>query len=184
MEMGKMLKIGVIKLTETEWATFKVGTPRRDGTLRSWEHYRRFSIVNVRNSYVLAIIDVWLNSQGNSLTICLFDANRRKWNFETEDTESDKTAFDLHHRSCRLVKILFAQWKSPRILYRSLAVILSFLQGQIVPVYLDDVTELLRNADEHMLYVRAGLSLIHKATPTLRSKRREFFNEKIDFRRV
>lgn len=45
-------------------------------------------------------------------------------------------------------------------------------------VYLDDVFLVSRNADEHMLHVRALLSLLHKAGVTIIRKKWKFFSEK------
>ena len=177
----EMLHAGVIEPASTEWASPVVLVPKPDGTQRFCVDYRKLNAITVPDSYPLPRADDCLDSLGEAMIFTTLDCNSGYWQIPIAECDRDKTTFTTHMGTFRHLRMPFGLRNAPATFQRALDIILSSVRWQSCLIYLDDVIVFSKNVEQHLKDVDVVLKLLGKAGVSLKLKKCEFFQPKVNY---
>ena len=104
-EIEKMLELGVIEPTVSEWAAPVVLAPKPGGKWRFCVDYRKLNSMTKREVYPLPRLEDCIDSLGEAQWFSTLDANSGYWQIEMEEADKTKTAFTAHCGTYRYVRM-------------------------------------------------------------------------------
>ena len=155
--------------------------PKKDGSLRFCIDYRRLNAKTVTHAYPLPRIDDCLDSLGDAAVFSTFDCNSGYWQIPVASEDRDKTTFITRTGTFRHVRMPFGLRKAPDTFQRALGIILSGLRWQTCLIYPDDVIVFSKDTNEHVAHVDEVVTLLRSAGVSLKLKKCEFFQPKVDY---
>ena len=180
-EVGKMLELGIIRPSKSEWASPVVLAPKGDGSLRFCIDYRRLNAVTKRDSYPLPRMDDCIDSLGDAKFFSTLDANSGYWQVPMRESDIEKTAFVTHDGLYEFRRMPFGLKNAPATFQRVLDLILAGFKWQTCLVYIDDVVIFSGSAEQHLEDVDTILTELGKAGITLRFDKCLFFTDHVRY---
>ena len=177
----EMLEAGVIEEANSEWASPVVLAPKADGTDRFCVDYRRLNLATVPDSYPLPRADDCLDSLGKAHIFTTLDCNSGYWQVNMAEEDKDKTTFVSHMGTHRYRRMPFGLRNAPATFQRALDIILSGVRWQTCLIYLDDVIVFSETPEQHLEDVDEVLRLLGQAGVSLKLKKCEFFQPKVNY---
>ncbi len=95
-EISRMLDLGVIEPTNSEWASPIVIVPEKDVTTRFCVDYRRLNAITVSDCYPLPQMDDCLDSLCSVEVFTTLEYNSGNWQIPVREKDKDKTTFTTH----------------------------------------------------------------------------------------
>ena len=148
-----MLRVEVIELAQSAWASPVVIVPKQDGTYHFCVDYRRLYAVTIRDVYPLPRMDDYIDSLGEASVFTTLDCNSGYWQITIREEDRDKTAFTSHAGTFRFIGIPFGLTDAPATFQRTIDILLSRCRWQSFLVYLDDIIIFSKNKEDHLRHV-------------------------------
>ena len=126
-------------------------------------------------------MDDCLDSHRDTGVFSTFDCNSGYWQIPVASEDGDKTTFITHMGTFRHVRMPLGLRNAHATFQRPLEFILSALRWQTCLIYLDDVIVFSKDTKEHIAYVDQVLTLLRQAGVSLKLKKCEFFQPKVDY---
>jgi RNase H-like domain found in reverse transcriptase/Reverse transcriptase (RNA-dependent DNA polymerase)/Integrase zinc binding domain len=180
-EVERMLSMGVIEPSSSEWAAPVVLVPKADGGWRFCVDYRRLNAITERDVYPLPRMDKCLDSLGDAYVFSTLDANAGYWQVKVAAEDRDKTSFTCHVGTFRFLRMPFGLVNAPSTFQRAMDVILSRVKWRFALVYLDEVIVFSQSYSQHLSDLADVLDLLRNAGVTLRLKKCHFFKKRVKY---
>lgn len=180
-EVDKMLDLGVIEPSTSEWAAPVVFAPKKDGSLRFCVDYRRLNAVTVRDSYPIPRMDECIDSLGDERVFSTLDCNSGYWQVQIPEQDRDKTTFVTHHGLFQYTHMPFGLRNAPATFQRAMDIVLSSVKWNFCLVYLDDIVVFSPDAKRHIEHLDHVLTLLRQAGLTIKLKKCYFLHERIEY---
>ncbi len=179
-EVDKMLEQGVIRPSQSPWASPVTLVPKKDGTTRFCVDFRRVNDVTRKDAHPLPIVQDIFDTLGKSTVFSAIDLRSAYWQVALSSDAIPKTAFACHRGLYEFTRIPYGLCNAPGQFQRIMQKVLGDLVGTVCMVYLDDVIIFSRSKDEHARHVRAILDRIGAAGMTLKLAKCKFGLERLD----
>lgn len=88
-----MLRDDIIEQAVADWASLIVFAQKKDRSLRFFVDYRQLHTVNVRDLYLLPMMDECIDALGEEIIVMTLDANSVSRQAEIDKEDREKTAF-------------------------------------------------------------------------------------------
>ena len=139
----KLSEAGIIRPSESEWASNIVVVKKKDGTWRMCIDYRELN-TKTRNpdSYLLPRIDDTLDALADAKVFCTLDMLQGYHQVELTERAKEKTAFHAPHCSpthWEYNYMPFGLVRAPRTFQRLMDKVIQGLEYKIALCYLDDI---------------------------------------------
>ena len=183
-EITKILDVGVIEPATSEWTSPVVLLPLKDGSLRFCIDSRCLNAETVPDAYPLPRMDDHLDSLGDAAVFTTLDCNSGYWQVPIAPKDRDKTTFKTHLGTYRHLRMPFGLRNAPVTFQRALDTILSGVRWQTCLIYLDDMIIFFKDIKDiksHLGHVDEILTLLGQAGSTLKLKKCEFFQPRVDY---
>ncbi len=167
-ELEKMLALGVIRPSTSEWASPITLVPKKDGSVRFCVDYRRVNALTRKDGYPLPHIQEIFDLLGGSRYFTTLDVRSGYWQCDLDESSIPKSAFVCHRGLYEWVRIPFGLANAPGQFQRLMDVILGDLIGRTCMVYIDDIVIFSRSPEEHRQHVEEVLERINAAGMTLK----------------
>lgn len=157
-EVNDMLRLGVIKPSNSPWSSPILLVRKKNGELRACFDGRKLNTITVKDAYPLPRIDSILNQLRDSRYLTSIDLRKAFWQIPLEKSSREKTAFCVPGMGLfEFVVMPFGLSNSPQMLQRTMERLLGpdLLNGSVF-VYLDDVIVASSTFESHI----ATLNLI------------------------
>lgn len=112
-EIEKMLNLGVIEPTVSEWAAPFVLAPRPGGKWRFCVDYRKLNEMRKREVYSFPRLDECIDSLEASKLFSTLDANCGYWQIAMGPEDRPKTAFKAHCGTYQYLRMPFGLKNAP-----------------------------------------------------------------------
>ena len=180
--LEQMLKMGVIRESNSEWASPPVLVRKKDGTVRWCVDYRALNNVTIKDAFPLPRISECIDALKDSSLWSTLDLQSGYWQIEL-DSEEDmaKTAFITKYGLYEHSRLPFGLCNSPATFSRAIQLVLRGLCWSIVLAYLDDVVIMGKSFAEHLKNLRIVFDRFRKFDLKLKARKCALFQSKIIF---
>ena len=145
-----MLKQGVIKNSNSPWASPVVLVAKRDGSTRFCVDYRKLNSITKLDSYPLPRVDDSLDLLANTAYFSSLDLASGYWQVAMAPDAQQKTAFCSHSGHYEFQVMPFGLCNAPATFQRLMETVLAGLAREKCIVYLDDILVIGRCYEEHL----------------------------------
>lgn len=179
-EIEKMLAQGVIRPSQSPWASPITLVPKKDGSTRMCVDYRRINSVTAKDAYPVPLIqEIFDNLQGSQVFTTL-DLRSGYWQVDVHPDDRQKTAFTCHRGLFEYNRLPFGLTNAPSQFQRIMNRILQSHLGRRAMVYIDDVIIYSKTPEDHARDVDAVLNTISDAGLTFKLKKCHFGQRKVE----
>ena len=147
--VNEMLDDGIIRPSDSPWASPITLVPKKDGSTRFCVDYRQLNTVTRKDAHPLPHIqDVFDQLQGAKVFSTL-DLRSGYWQVPLSETAIPKSAFACHLGLFEFVRLPFGLTNAPAIFQRQMTKVLSGLIGKCCMCYIDDVIVFSKDEAQH-----------------------------------
>ena len=180
--LQEMLDIGVIRKSQSPWASAVVLVRKKDGSLRFCIDLRKLNARTVRDAYSLPHIDETLDCLKGALLFSSIDLKAGYWQVEMDEDSKALTAFTvgpLGFYECE--RMPFGLTNAPATFQQLMENCLGDLNLNWCIIYLDDVIIFSKTPKEHIQRLRGVFQKLWEAGLKLKPSKCEFFRTRISY---
>ena len=155
-EVEKMLKMGVIQPSSSEWCSPVLLVPKKDGSTRFCIDFRRLNSVAKFDAYPMPSIDDLLDSLGGAKFISSLDLTRGYWQIPLSEESQQKPAFSTPQGLFEFVTMPFGLSGAPATFQRMMNQLLAG-KGDFAKAYLDDLVIFSKTWEDHLQHIKLVL---------------------------
>ncbi len=138
-QISDMVDAGVVRPSQSPWASPVVLVPKKDGSVRFCVDYRRLNQITEKDVFPLPLISEVLDSLGTAKYFSSLDMASGYWQVRVADKDIPKTAFVTYNGLWEFTRVPFGLSNAPALFQRTMQTVLAGLQPQIALIYLDDI---------------------------------------------
>ena len=180
-EIQKMLDQGLIRPSDSPWASPVVLVRKKDGTIRFCVDYRRLNEVTRKDAYPLPRIDACFDCLGRSSWFCTLDLRSGYWQVPVQEDDIEKTAFITPQGLYEYLVMPFGLTNAPATFERLMEKVLKGLQWKQCLVYIDDIIVFGATFEETLDNLGQVLQRLRQAKLTCKPKKCELFRRRVSF---
>ncbi|UYV70481.1 K02A2.6-like, partial [Cordylochernes scorpioides] len=186
-EVDKMLKEGIVQLSESLWSSPVVLVKNKNGSWRFCVDYRHLNKITKKDVYPLPRIDDTLDCLRGASYYSSMDLRSGYWQIEVDEADREKTAFITPDGLYEFKVMPFGLCNAPATFERMMDTLLRGLKWSMCLCYLDDIIVFSPTFDEHVRRLELVLRCLSKAGLVLnpdkclfRTKRLSIFGHLVD----
>ncbi|CAM4376777.1 unnamed protein product [Lepidochelys olivacea] len=169
-EIQDMLQMGVIRPSESAWASPVVLVPKPDGEIRFCVDYRKLNAVTRPDNYPMPRTDELLEKLGRAQFISTLDLTKGYWQVPLDESAKERSAFITHLGLYEFNVLPFGLRNAPATFQRLVDGLLAGL-GEYAVAYLDDVAIFSDSWADHLEHLQKVLERIRQAGLTVKAKK-------------
>lgn len=178
--ISDMLRDGVIRPSDSPWASPITLVPKKDGTTRFCVDYRKLNAVTRKDAHPLPHIqDIFDQVSGASIFSTL-DLKSGYWQIPMDESSIPKTAFTCHLGLFEFLRMPFGLSNAPAIFQRVMNKVLSGLIGKCCMVYIDDIVIYSKSEHQHAKHLEQIFERLRQAGLQLKPTKCSFGLKEIE----
>jgi transposase InsO family protein len=167
----EMERDGIIRDSQSEWASPVVLAMKKDGSTRFCVNYRALNDVTTKDRYPLPRIDEILDQLGGQAWFTSLDMSAGYWVLPIEEGDKAKTAF-ISHMGLKEFNVLpFGLTNAPAAYQRAMDCVLAGLVGLNCLAYIDDIIVFSSGFESHIQDLEAILQRLESAGFTVNARK-------------
>ena len=179
--MEDMKGSGVIRPSESPWASPVVIVRKKDGGCRFCIDYRRLNDVTIKDAYPLPRVEDSLDSLAGSAYFSTLDLKSGYWQVEMDEQSKAKTAFASKYGLWEWNVMPFGLTNAPATFQRLMERVLVGLQWKICALYLDDVIVMASTPMENIKRLGQVFERLRAAGLKLKAKKCTLLQQNVKF---
>ena len=176
-----MLQQGVIRRSQSPWASPIVLVAKKDSSTRFCVDYRRLNSETKLDVFPLPRIDDTLDLLSNSRYFTTLDLASGYWQVRMAPDSTEKTAFVTHSGLYEFVVMPFGLCNTPATFQRLMEIVLDGLARDICVVYLDDILIVGATFEEHQRHLRKVLDRLQEAGLRLKPSKCHIARRQVEY---
>ena len=180
-EVEKMLDQGIIRESDSPWASQVVLVKKKDGSVRFCVDYRHLNAATRKDAYPLPNIIDCMDALSGASWFSTLDLASSYWQVEIEDRDKEKTAFATKSGLYEFCVMPFGLTNAPATFERLMEKVLRRLQWDIALVYLDDVMPYGRTFETGLSHLESVFERLHAAGLKLKAKKCRLMRRQVAF---
>ena len=180
-EVSKMLRLGVVRPSQSPWGSLPVLARKPDGSVRFCIDYRAVNKVTKPDAMPIPRIDDTLAALQGAKYFTTMDAMSGFWQVPVKEGHIEKTAFLTVEGSYEFVRMPFGLRNAPACFQRLMNRVLAGLTWKTCLIYIDDCTIYSPTFDQHVKDVAEVLGRFRDSGVTLKMSKCRFFVSEMDF---
>lgn len=169
-EVKKMLDLGVIEESKSDWSSPIVLIPKPDGSLRFCNDFRKLNEVSKFDAYPMPRVDELIERLGHARYFSTLDLTKGYWQVPLTDSAKEKTAFVTPDGLFQYLCLPFGLHGAPATFQRLMDIVLK-PHRQYASAYLDDIIIFSDDWKSHLPKVQAVLNSLREAGLTANPKK-------------
>jgi transposase InsO family protein len=177
-----MLDSGIIRESQSPWASPMVLVRKKDQSLRICIDYRALNSRTVRDAYYLPRIDETMDALAGAKWFSCLDLNSGYWQVEVEETDKFKTAFTagpIGFFECNVMPMGLTN--APATFKRLMEQCMGDMQPKECLCYLDDIIVHSRTVTEQFERLERVFQVLQKANLKLKPSKCKLFRREVSF---
>ena len=180
-QLDLWLKEGVIRESNSPWASALVPTPKKCGGTRWAVDYRALNQFTIADAWPLPNIEENLERLQGSCIFSTLDASAAYHTIPVSSRAQEYLTFITPFGTYTFMKMPFGAKNSCSVYSRFVEMLLSQNRSQGTLAYLDDVIAHNKNAEEHLDELEKILILHRKAGIKLKAEKTSLFTEEVEY---
>ena len=169
-ELREMEETGIIRKSNSEWASPLVVVPKKDGSLRLCVDFRKLNSVSEFDAYPMPRVDDVLDRLGSAQYISSIDMTKGYWQIPMAEESKDKTAFITPFGLYEFNVMPFGLHGAPATFQRLMDKLLAE-QRDASDAYIDDITVASNSFTEHLMDLRNVFQSVREAGLTIKPRK-------------
>ncbi len=149
-EVNEMLNNGIIRPSNSPWASPVVLVLKKDGNVRFCTDYRKLNAITRKDSYPLPRIQETIDVIGKAKWFSTIDFCSGFWQIPVREADIPKTAFITRDGLYEYVRMPFGLCNSPSTFQRTMDVLLTGMNNRCALVYIDDILIFSNSFEDHL----------------------------------
>ena len=175
------LERGIIRGSNSPWASPIVIVPKKDGSLRFCVDFRGVNSVTVKDSYPLPNIDNILLTLGGKRFFSCLDFLSGYWQIKMEPQSIEKTAFITEFGLHEFIVLPFGLCNAVATFQRFMTKLFEDVVNKFVFIYIDDILVASESWEEHIEHLKLIFERIREAGLKLKISKCKFACKEIPF---
>ena len=181
-QVNEMLETGIIRQSNSPWASPIVLVRKKDGNWRFCIDFRKVNDLTVKDAYPLPQVNEIVDSLNGQKYFSTLDLTSGYWQVPVEQESIPKTAFVIPGGgNFEFLKLPFGMTNAVPTFQRLMATVLQGSLGTKCLVYLDDVLVFGSSFEEHLANLQVVFEAIRKAGLKLNPRKCVFAETKVKF---
>ncbi|KAE9147360.1 hypothetical protein PF006_g7962 [Phytophthora fragariae] len=180
-EVEEYLDLGLIRPSNSPWASPVLMIRKPDGGIRFCIDYRRLNAVTVKDCYPMPLIDDILDVLGDARLFSTMDIASGNWNVPMHENSVAKTAFTCKYGLYEWLVMPFGLCNAVPAFERLMETVLVDLKWRVCLVYLDDCVIFSKDFPSHLIRVRQVLTRFRQAGFKLKMKKCHWGRSQVAF---
>ena len=180
--LRQMLDAGVIRVSNSPWASNIVPVRKKDGKLRICIDFRELNKRTIKDAHAIPRIEEILDQLHGKTWFSVVDLKCGYWQVEVDEDDRAYTGFTVGalgmYECCRLP---FGLTNSPATFQRLMQQVLGDLYLKCCTVYLDDIIIFSESYEEHLRHLELVFARIKKYNLKMNSAKCQFFRRKVKY---
>ena len=180
--LKEMLEIGMIRKSQSLWASAVVLVRKKDGALRFYIDLRKLNARTIKDAQTLPRIEKSLDLLCGAVIFTSLDLKSGYWQVELDEDSIPYTAFmvgPLRFYEC--LRMPFGLTNAPATFQHLMENCLGDLHLNWCIIYLDDIIIYSKTLEEHVKRLEAVFKKLSKAGLKLKPSKCEFFKSEITY---
>ncbi|XP_075697048.1 uncharacterized protein LOC142662718 [Rhinoderma darwinii] len=166
-ELADMKQLGIIRPSQSPWASPVVLVPKKDGTTRFCVDYRRLNDATKSDAYPMPRIDDLLDRLASARFVTTLDLSKGYWQIPLTENARERSAFITPFGLFEFLGMPFGMKNAPATFQRLVDRLLEQCQD-FACAYLDDIAIFSTSWEEHLKHLGIVLDHILAAGLTIR----------------
>ena len=139
-QVQQMLSSGVIRPSNSPWASPVVMVKKKDGSLRFCVNFRQFNAATIKDAHPIPRIEDLLDTLHGARWFSTLDLKSGYWQVPIQEQDKEKTAFRMSGGQLfEFNQVLFGLCNAPATFSRLMDRVLAGLHWETWLLYLDDI---------------------------------------------
>ena len=178
-QLKYLYDIGRIRPSTSPWRFPTFIVPKKNGECRIVFDYRKLNAITKRMSYPLPSIQTLIDKFHGKEYITTIDMKSGYWHIPIKEEDRAKTAFVFNGKLWEWCYLPFGPTNAPPYFQKVMADI--FADMDFVMVYLDDITIVSKDAEEHKTHIAAVFKLLNKMKIKIRADKCSFAQSSVEY---
>jgi transposase InsO family protein len=152
--VDEMLNDGIIRPSNSPYASPITLVPKKDGTTRFCVDYRKLNSITRKDAHPLPHIQDVFDSLQGSKVFSTLDLKAGYWQVPMAPESIPLTAFTCFRGLFEFVRLPFGLANAPAIFQRAMNQVLSGLLGKVCMVYIDDIVVYSKTLEDHAQHLK------------------------------
>ena len=179
LEIKEMLDLGIIRRSESPYASPIVTVKKKDGNIRVCADYRKLNRITVFDPEPMTSAEDLFARMGNCRYFSKVDLSKGYWQIPMEEEDISKTAFITEKGHYEFRRMPFGLVNSSATLVRILREVLDGMD--CTESYMDDIVIFTQNWDEHLEEIGELCDRLARAGFTVKPSKCEFGTKNMEF---
>ena len=179
--IAQLQRQGVIRESNSLWASPIVLVRKKNGKIRPCVDYRKVNQASKKDAYPIPRTQDCLEAMAGSVIFSTLDMTSGYYQVAIKEEDIPKTAFATRHGLWEFVAMPFGLTNAPATFQRLMELAMRGLQWTSCLIYLDDVIIYGRTFQEHTERLQQVLDRIRSANLKLKPEKCELFQEQVRF---
>ena len=179
--LKKMLEIGVIQASTSDWSFPPVLVRKKDGSLRWCLDYRDLNAVTRKDNFGIPNISECTDFLSDFMYLSSVDMASGYWKIEIEERDRHKTAFLTKYGLFEHKRMAFGLTNAPASFQRVISLVLSGMLWHEVLAYIDDVIIKGKSFVDHVRNLFKTFTRFRQNNLKLKPKKCHFFEHETLF---
>ena len=181
-QLDDMLQRGIIKPSQSEWASPILMVKKKDGSLRFCVDYRKLNDVTKHDSYPLPNINDCLSSLSEPCVwLSTLDMASGYWQMAMDEQSQERAAFTTHRGLFQPLVQPFGPKGGVAHFSRVMNLLLGSMQWKELLIYLDDILVFGKDFKEHLHRLEMVFTTLMKANLKLKPTKCHLFQKSVVF---
>ncbi|KAI5182010.1 hypothetical protein NEOKW01_2150, partial [Nematocida sp. AWRm80] len=178
-EVSKLLKNGIIRYSDSGWASRINPVKKKDGSLRLCIDYRALNKVTIKDAYPIPRIDEIVTKLRNATIFTVLDATSGYHQIELSEEDKCKTAFSFKGMHYEFNRMPFGLSNAPATFQRAMNIIFNNKFSEFVAPYFDDIIIFSENMKQHQNHLEQVFHRLKTSGIYLNNKKCKFFKSEV-----
>ena len=181
-QVQQMLTSGVIRPSNSPWASPVVMVKKKDGSLRFCIDFRQLNAATIKDAHPLPRIDDLLDALHGARWFSTLDLKSGYWQVPIQERDKEKTAFRTSSGQLfEFNQVPFGLCNAPATFSRLMNSVLAGLHWETCLFYLDDIIVFAATWEEHLDCLRQVFERLRHAKLKLGTKKCTFAAKEVSY---